>query len=152
MQFIAIFVIVLSLIAIAYRDLKTALISLAIILTVAFVFYFLSPEDQESAELVGHIELMESEITRGYADGFVLNTRIQNKHESQTIQTILIRSSMSDCNVDQTQCLTIGEEDHLVKSRIPPGQARDVRINLRVKQLNPIRGEAVWKHEVVGVN
>ena len=44
MHYIAIAVIIASLIAIAYRDLKLALVSLAIILLAALVFYFLSPE------------------------------------------------------------------------------------------------------------
>lgn len=151
MHIIAILVILISLLAIAYRNLKLALISLALILIAALLFYFLSAENQSSNESLSDIELSQSKITRGYADGYVLNTRIENLHTSRIVQTALIRSSLSDCNSDQTQCLTIGEEDHLVKTRIPPGQARDARINLRMKQLNPIRGEAVWVHKVIKV-
>ncbi len=152
MHYIAIAVIIASLIAIAYRDLKLALVSLALILLAALVFYFLSPEKQANRELVGYVVLTESDITRGYANGYVLSARIQNQHDSQTLQKVVIQSSLSDCNADKSQCLTIGEEQHVVKARIPPGQARDTQINLRMRQLNPIRGEAVWEHTVVGVN
>ena len=152
MHIIAILVIVISLIAIAYRDLKLGLISLALILIAAMAFYLFSAKNLLGNESISDVELSQSNITRGYANGYVLNTRIENLHASRTLQTVLIRSSLSDCNSDQTECLTIGEEDHLVKTRIPPGQARDARINLRMKQLNPIRGEAVWVHEVVKVD
>jgi hypothetical protein len=151
MHIIAILVIAISLVAIAYRNLKLALISLALILIAAMSFYLFSAKNLVANESISDVELSQSKITRGYANGYVLNTRIENLHASQTLQTVLIRSSLSDCNSDQTECLTIGEEDHLVKTRIPPGQARDARINLRMKQLYPIRGEAVWMHEVIKV-
>lgn len=53
--------------------------------------------------------------------------------------------------IDQSQCLVIGEENNVVKLRVPPGQARDTQINLRTKQLNPIQGIAVWKHQITGI-
>lgn len=153
MQIFALFIIIVSLIAIAYRDLKTALLSLLFILMIALAFYFFSPKQQISPEFISNIELRESDIAIGYAQGFVLNTRIHNQHETEALHNFLIRSSLLDCDGDgdQTQCLTLGEEENLVKLRIPPLQARDVNINLRIKLLNPVRGKAVWKHEVVGV-
>ncbi len=154
MQFVALAVIIVSLIAIAYRDLKMALLSLAGILLAAAVFYFLSSDELPSANkdaLLSAVSLTESSINRGYADGFVLSTRIENQHQSKTVQSLIIRSSLSDCNADRSQCLVIGEEDSVVKLRIPPGQARDAQINLRIKQLNPIRNESVWKHQVISV-
>lgn len=154
MQFIALTVIIISLIAIAYRDLRMALISLAGILLAAIVFYFLSTDDLELAggeALKASVSLHEPQISRGYADGFVLNVRVENNHHSQTLQNFVIRSTLSDCETGMTNCLVIGEESSVVKLRIPPGQARDAQINLRIKQLNPLRGEAVWQHQVEGV-
>lgn len=153
MQFVALIVIIISLIAIAYRDLRMALISLAGIMLAGVAFYFLSTDELRvggDGTLPGSVTLSETRITRGYADGFVLNARVENGHASQTLQNLVIRSSLSDCNADRSQCLTIGEEKSVVKLRIPPGQARDAQVNLRIKQLNPIRGEAVWEHQVVG--
>ena len=154
MQFIALAVIIISLIAIAYRDLKMALLSFAGILLAATLFYFLSVDDiglPGGDTLKSSVGLHEPQISRGYADGFVLKVRVENNHNSQTLQNLVIRSTLSDCNTDGANCLVIGEENSVVKLRIPPGQARDAQINLRIKQLNPIRGEAVWQHSVEGV-
>lgn len=154
MQFIALAVIIISLIAIAYRDLRMALLSLAGIVLAAVVFYFLSADDLglpgDNALLIS-VSLQEPQISSGYADGFVLNVRIENNHGSQTLQNMVIRSRLSDCRADGSNCLVIGEENSVVKLRVPPGQARDAQINLRIKQLNPILGEAVWQHSVEGV-
>ncbi len=150
MQIAAIIIIILCLIAIAYRDLKISLLSLGAILLTAGLFYFLSPKDSADTGLLKDISLEQSKISQGYANGFVLNTRINNKHASQVLQSAVIRSTLSDCNADRSECLTIGEEDHLVKIRIPPGQARDTQINLRIKLLNPLRGESSWEHAVIG--
>jgi len=152
MQFIALAVIIISLIVMAYRDLKMALLSLAGIGFAALVFYFMSGDElplSKAEPLRETTKLSEMMISRGYADGFVLNVRIENQHPAKTLQNIVIQSSLSDCNEDHSQCLVIGEENSVVKSRIPPGQARDAQINLRIKQLNPIRGVAVWKHQVL---
>ena len=81
----------------------------------------------------------------------MLDARIHNKDQALTLQNFTVQSSLSDCNADRTQCLVIGEEKNVVKLRIPPGQARDAQINLRTKQLNPLQGEAVWKHVIVDV-
>ena len=152
MHIIAIFVIIVCLIAIAYRDIKIALISLGVILTAALLFYYLSPKAATENAISASIELKQSTISRGYANGFVLNTRIHNNHDTKLIQKVIIRSSLSDCDEGQSKCLVIGEEDNLVKTRIPVSQARDIRVNLGIKQLNPIKGEAIWAHEVIGVN
>lgn len=152
MQIIALIIIALCLIAIAYRDFKTALISLFAILAAAMLFYFFSPQENTDNALLKQVSLSQSTITIGYANGFVLNTRIHNADLHQTVQTILVRSSLKDCNADQSQCLTIGEQDNLIKTRIPPRQARDVRVNLNIKQLSPIEGASVWAHQAIGVN
>ena len=152
MHIIAIFVIIICLIAIAYRDLKIALISLGVILAAALLFYFLSPKTATDNAITSNIELKQPTISRGYANGFVLSTRIQNNQDTKLIQKVMIRSSLSDCDESQSKCLVIGEEDNIVKTRIPVGQARDIRVNLGIKQLNPITGEAVWAHKVIGVN
>ena len=154
MQFVALIVIIISLIAIAYRDLRMALLSLAGIALAAVVFYFLSADDlglPGGDAFKASVSLHEPQISLGYADGFVLNVRVENDHQSQTLQNLVIRSTLSDCNKDGANCLVIGEENSVVKLRIPPGQARDAQVNLRIKQLNPIRGEAVWQHNVEGV-
>lgn len=154
MQFIALAVIIISLIAMAYRDLRMALLSLAGIGLAATLFYFLSVDDiglPGSDGLKSSVSLHEPQISLGYADGFVLNVRVENNHNSQTLQNLVVRSTLSDCDTDEANCLVIGEENSVVKLRIPPGQARDAQINLRIKQLNPLRGEAVWKHSVEGV-
>ncbi len=154
MQFVALIVIIISLIAIAYRDLRMALLSLAGIALAAVVFYFLSADDlglPGGEPFKASVSLHEPQISHGYDDGFVLNVRVENDHHSQTLQNLVIRSTLSDCNTDGTSCLVIGEENSVVKLRIPPGQARDAQVNLRIKQLNPIRGEAVWQHSVEGV-
>ena len=154
MQFVALFVIIICLIAIAYRDLKIGLISLAGILLAASLFYYFSPAETaggKTKRLLDDVELSQANISLGYADGFVLNIRIHNNNRERVLQSFTIRSNLSDCSADQSQCLVIGEESNVAKLRIPPGQARDARINLRTKQLNPIQGTAVWKHEVTGV-
>lgn len=154
MQFIALIVILICLIAIAYRDLKTALISLAAILVAAMLFYFLSPDENpgnRTKRILGDIELSQAQISRGYADGFVLDVRIHNNNRELTLQNFTIRSKLSDCNSDRSQCLIIGDEKNVIKLRVPPGQARDAQINLRIKQLNPVQGTPIWKHEVIGV-
>ncbi len=154
MQFIALIVIIICLIAIAYRDLKTGMISLAGVLLAATLFYYLSPAETargKSGHLLVNVELSQTRISRGYADGFVLELRIHNNNPEQVLQNFTILSSLSDCNADQSQCLVIGEETNVAKLRIPPGQARDTQINLRTKQLNPIQGLTIWKHEVTGV-
>lgn len=154
MQFIALIVIVICLIAIAYRDLKTGLISLAGILLAASLFYYFSPDDSprgKTLSLLGEVEISQTSISRGYADGFVLELRILNNNRERVLQHFTVQSTLSDCNADQSQCLIIGEEKNVVKLRIPPGQARDTVINLRTRQLNPIQGFAVWKHEIIGV-
>jgi len=154
MQFVALLVIIISLVAIAYRDLKMGLLSLAGVALAALAFYLFSGDELKGIagdKLTEQVQLVDMRISRGYADGFVLNVRIENNHDSLTLQNLVIRSTLSDCNDDATKCLVIGEEDSVVKLRIPPGQARDAVVNLRIKQLNPIRGVAVWKHVVVGV-
>jgi len=154
MQFIALIVIIICLIAIAYRDLRTGLISLAGILLAAGLFYYFSPSDalrHKNKQLLSEVELSQTKISRGYADGFVLDLRISNNNREQILQNFTIQSSLSDCNADQSQCLVIGEENNVVKLRVPPGQARDTQINLRTKQLNPIQGTAVWKHQITGI-
>lgn len=154
MQFVALIVIIICLIAIAYRDLKTGLISLAGILLAVSLFYYFSPTETaggKNKSLLGDVELSQASISPGYADGFVLEVRIHNNNHERVLQNFTIQSSLSDCNADQSQCLIIGEETNVAKLRIPPGQARDTRINLRTKKLNPIRGAATWKHEITGV-
>jgi hypothetical protein len=154
MQFNALVVIIICLIAIAYRNLTAGLLSLAGILLAAALFYYFSPSDapgHKSNPLLNDVELGQTEISRGYADGFVLETRIRNNNREQVLQYFTIQSSLLDCNTDQSQCLVIGEEKNVVKLRIPPGQARDALINLRTKQLNPLQGKAVWKHQITGV-
>jgi hypothetical protein len=154
MQFVALIVIIICLIAIAYRDLKTGMISLAGIFLAVGLFYYFSPAETsggKSERLLGNVELSQTSISRGYADGFVLELRINNNSPDQLLQNFTILSSLSDCNTDQSQCLVIGEETNVAKLRIPPGQARDTQINLRTKQLNPILGKPIWKHEVIGV-
>lgn len=152
MQFVALLVIIISLVAIAYRDLKMGLLSLAGVALAALAFYLFSGDelkDLNGDDLSGQVQLVDTRISLGYADGFVLNARIENNHDSRTLQNMVIRSTLSDCNDDATKCLVIGEEDSVVKLRIPPGQARDTVVNLRIKQLNPIRGIAVWKHSII---
>jgi len=154
MQFIALIVIIICLIAIAYRDLKTGLISLAGILLAASLFYILSPNDTprtKTQRLLDDVDISQTSINRGYADGFVLKLRIHNNNHEQLLQHFTVQSSLSDCNADQSQCLVIGEEKNVVKLRVPPRQARDTSINLRTKQLNPIQGIAIWKHQVTNV-
>jgi len=154
MQFIALIVIIICLIAISYRDLRTGLISLAGILLAAALFYYFSPSDalrHQSNQLFSDVELSQATISRGYADGFVLDLRIRNNNREQVLQNFTIQSTLSDCNEDQSQCLVIGEENNVVKLRVPPGQARDTQINLRTKQLNPIQGTAAWKHQITGI-
>jgi len=154
MQFIALFVIIICLIAIAYRDLRMALISLVAIIFAAMVFYFLSPSEnasQRDDEIRGNIELTQAQIKRGYAGGFVLDLRVHNHNRDLTLNHFTIQSSLADCETDMSDCLVIGEEKNVLKLRLPPGQARDAQINLRIKQINPVQGVAVWKHEVSGV-
>ncbi len=154
MQFIALIVIIICLIAIAYRDLKTGLMSFAGILLAASLFYVFSPDDTphgKTQRLLDEVDISQTNISRGYADGFVLELRILNNNHEQVLQHFTVQSSLSDCNADQSQCLVIGEEKNVVKLRIPPRQARDAIINLRTKQLNPIQGIAVWKHQVTNV-
>ncbi len=154
MQFVALIVIIICLIAIAYRDLKTGLISLAGILLAASLFYYFSPTETaggKTKRLLDDVELSQTSISPGYADGFVLEVRIHNNNHERVLQNFTIQSSLSDCNADQSQCLIIGEETNVAKLRIPPGQARDTKINLRTKKLNPIQGAAIWKHEITGV-
>ncbi len=154
MQFVALIVIIICLIAIAYRDLKTGLLSLAAILIAAVLFYYFSPADapgNKSRHLLSEVELIETGIHLGYADGFVLDLRIRNNNRELTLQNFTVQSSLSDCNADQSQCLIIGEEKNVVKLRVPPGQARDAQINLRTRQLNPMQGTPIWKHDIVGV-
>lgn len=155
MQFIALIVIVISLIAIAYRDLKTGLFSLAGIMIAAVLFYYFSPADapgNKSKQLLNEVELIQTSISRGYADGFVLELRVRNNNREVTLRNFTVQSSLSDCNADQTRCLIIGEEKNVVKLRVPPGQARDALVNLRTRQLNPVQGNTIWKHDIVGVN
>ncbi len=154
MYIVALFVIALSLVAIAYRDFKTALISLGVILLAALLFYFLSPNDQQNQQanaLSEQLVLSQSSIDIGYANGFVLKARAQNNHASETVQSIFIRSRLADCPTatSSPECLTIGEEQNLVKVRIPARQARDFIINLKLKSLSPIQGAAVWTHDIV---
>lgn len=154
MQFIALIVIVVCLIAIAYRDLRLALISLVAILFSATVFYFLSPDENIVAkrdDIRSDIELSQAEIRRGYANGFVLDMRVLNHNRDHTLNNITVQSSLSDCQPDMSHCLVIGEEKNVLKLRLPPGQARDAQINLRIRQISPLQGVAVWKHEVIGV-
>jgi hypothetical protein len=154
MQFVALIVIIICLVAIAYRNLKTGMISLAGILLAIALFYYFSPAETtggKSVRLLGNVELSQTSISRGYADGFVLELRINNNSPDQVLRNFTILSSLSDCNADQSQCLVVGEETNVAKLRVPPGQARDTQINLRTKQLNPIQGEAIWKHEITGV-
>ena len=154
MQFIALFVIIVCLIAIAYRDLRLGLLSLAAILLAAMAFYFLSPDENLTArkgDILSEIELSRTEVRPGYARGFVLDLRVNNHNRERTLNHITVRSRLSDCTPDQSQCLVIGEESNVLKLRLPPGQARDAQINLRIKQINPLQGIAVWNHEVIGV-
>jgi len=154
MHYIALIVIIICLIAIAYRDLKSGLISLAGILLAASLFYFFSPNDSprgKTQRLLDDVDISQTSISLGYADGFVLELRIHNNNHEQVLQNFTVQSSLSDCNADQSQCLVIGEEKNVVKLRIPPRQARDTNINLRTKQLNPIQGIAVWKHQITNV-
>jgi len=153
MQFIALFVIIICLIAIAYRDLKTGLASLAAILVAAILFYVFSTEEGAKGgakRLLNDVKISQTQIGRGYADGFVLSLRIHNSSQDTTFQHFTIQSSLSDCNSDRSQCLVIGEEKNVVKLRIPPGQARDTQINLRTRLLNPVQGMAIWEHTIVG--
>lgn len=155
MQYIALLVIAISLIAIAYRDLKSALIGLAIILVSVILFYYLSPDQDASvkrnAQLLTSLEMMESDITQGYADGFVLNLRVLNHDRKATVNTLTILSRLSDCVKGQSDCVVVGEDRNIVKLRIPPGQARDAKVNLRIKLLNPLQGDARWEHKIIGV-
>ena len=154
MQFIALFIIIICLVAIAYRDLKLGLLSLAAILLAAVVFYIFSPDEEASsrrADILGEITLSRTEVKPGYARGFILDLRVNNGNREKTVNNITIQSRLSDCTPDRSQCLVIGEEKSVLKLRLPPGQARDAQINLRIRQINPIQGEAVWSHEVVGV-
>jgi hypothetical protein len=154
MQIVALFIIVICLVAIAYRDLKTGLISLLAIGAAVAVFYVFSPSEEpgrKAAQQLNDIELSHTQISRGYADGFVLDLRIHNNSRDKILQNFTISSRLSDCNSDQSDCLIIGEEKNVVKLRIPAGQARDTKINLRTQLLNPVRGTATWNHEVVGV-
>lgn len=153
MQFIALFVIVICLVAIAYRDIRLALLSLAAILLAALAFYFLSPDENVASrkgDILSDIELSRTEVRPGYARGFILDLRVNNHNREKTINNITIQSRLSDCTPDQSQCLIIGEEKNVLKLRLPPGQARDAHLNLRIKQINPLQGVAIWKHEVVG--
>lgn len=154
MQFIALIVIIICLIAIAYRDLKTGLISLAGIMIAVILFYYFSPAEtagNKSKRLLSEVELIQTSISLGYADGFVLDLRVRNNNHELTLQNFTVQSSLSDCNADQSKCLVIGEEKNVVKLRVPPSQARDAQINLRTKQLNPVQGIAIWKHDIIGV-
>ena len=154
MQFVALFVIIISLIAIAYRDLKAAMISLAAILLAALAFYYLSPNEtavsKKNAQFISAIELTSATISQGYADGFVLDLRIHNGNRDTTVQNLTVLSRLSDCGESQENCLVIGEDRSVIKLRVPPGQARDARVNLRIKKLNPIQGSPLWEHEIVG--
>ena len=154
MQFIALFVIIVCLIAIAYRDIRLALLSLAIILLAALLFYFLSPNESSTRRtqaLVDQIQLDRTAVKPGYAQGFVLDLRVKNNNRERTVNNLTIRSRLSDCTPDRSECLVIGEEKNVLKLRLPPGQARDAQINLRIRQVNPLQGVAVWDHAVTGV-
>ena len=152
MHIIAIFIIAVCLIAIAYRDLKMALISLGAVLIAVLAFYFFGPKAPPDNTMLEVVTLSESTITRGYADSFVLNTRIHNAHENETLHKLVIRSSLSDCDESQQNCVLIGEEDNAVKIRVPASQAGDTRINLGIRQIKPIEGQALWSHSVIKVN
>lgn len=125
------------------------LISLASIIVLVGLFYFFSDEDTINTELLDTLKLTQTNISRGYANGFVLNARIKNNHPTQLINTLIVRSTLSDCKANQIDCLSIGEEDNRIKIRIPPNQARDITINLRIKQLHPTQGEASWHHQAI---
>ena len=128
--------------------------SFAAILLAAVLFYFFSPDESASnrrGNILEEIELSRTEIKPGYARGFVLDLRVNNHNRERTINNITIQSRLSDCTPDRSECLVIGEEKNVLKLRLPPGQARDAQVNLRIKQINPPQGISVWNHEVIGV-
>lgn len=152
MQFVALFVIVICLIAIAYRNLRLALICLAGIILAALLFYFLSPNEnlkQPQESISSQAKLSNTEISSGYADGFVLAMRVHNLSRDITLNSMTIQTRLSDCQTDMTDCLVIGEEQNVLKLRLPPSQARDAKINLSSKIINPLQGTAVWEHEII---
>ncbi len=133
MQWILLAVIVVALLYLSrfYPKVAFALLGVLVMGTAVIVFTTTDVAQRHRSRLpVADLKIENPIITSAYGDGFRLNARLLNTHESVTLKSTIISITMLDCAEDAGEfsddCQVIGQEDQRVIVNIPPGQVRDI--------------------------
>ena len=156
MQWVALAVVCLALIVLAYYSPKIGFSLLGAIAAIIGTLYFLNLDESETTSFPVERELVqlgEVHVQTSYGDSWDYLGRVTNMSD-KTITDVQFEITLRDCPSGTTsvsdECPVIGEQVDFVALNVPPRQSRDFRDNINFKNAVQ-KGELFWNFELIGV-
>ena len=154
MHWIILGVLALALVAISVRYPRLAFAILVVLLGSAILLVQMIPGERErqSARISpADVDVLTLEFIPSYADSFDLIGRLANRSVDTVLSETTLAVELRDCSTesdrDTRNCPGLGVTHPTVTLEVPPGHARDFRVNLSFPRITA-QGTAEWKTTV----
>jgi len=100
---------------------------------------------------VDDVTLSNMTVVPAYGGSFRFGGRLQNSHEEAELREAMVHVYMLDCAIESgpenKDCVSVGQQNQRLNTRVPPSQARDFQMNLYFGSPT-IQGKTAWRYEV----
>jgi len=157
MQWAMLAVILIGLFLISGRFPKLAFSAFGLLVAVAigalvFTSERLTKESQQIS--TEEVKLSNMTVVPAYGGSYRFAGRLQNNHSETEIRETMVHVFMLDCANDvepeNEGCVSVGQQNQRLNTRVPSLQARDFQMNLYFGSPT-IQGKTAWKYEVTEV-
>lgn len=79
---------------------------------------------------------------------FQMTGRIINNSEKHTLKSIILIVTTQECNIEQTDCLIVSEQQENLYITVPPHQARYFKKDIYLYSNQNIKNNLIWGHSI----
>lgn len=157
-QAIAIGVIIVALLLLAYRRPALGFGMLGVLIAFALSAYlytrYVLPENERGITL-DKVSLIDLQVITGYANAKLLTGTVANTSTDFPVQTLTIESLLFDCpdaNSTAADCREIRRQENTIKLFIPIEEHRALQQTLQYQRRSDTPSEVSrWQHQLIGV-
>ncbi len=154
-QAIALLIITISLLILAYRRPRLGFSMLGVLMLGVLVSYLLTKDKvavSDSRFQISDVAINNPVVIDGYAGTKLLRAEISNQHTVLPVNQIHLQSTRYECEGEETSiadCLELERNTTLVKIFILPEKAKTISVSLPTGKAKPVHSR--WLHEVLSV-
>ncbi len=160
MQYIAIGLLVIALLALAYRKPVMGFSGLAVLAVISLIGYFLGLGNQAPpAYDQATMQWQNPQLAPGYAGGHLLKAEVTNTSDTLPIQALHLKLAAYDCADGEARlttevplgCDLLGSSERQVRVFVPTLESRTVNESLSTRGMRRVAGVIVWQYEILAV-